>query len=158
MKIPNIRFNLKFYDERGEAITIRTVEDLKNNFNVSDAYAYMMDGTLSRWLRSLREVECAECVERARSESAVRVQVEALLTAFDLEADNADMEAFLSSLTHETSAMQEQRDDSDCPVDSYNDNGDGGRSPADEKDVRFNPTEIWKQTYAEMRKYKYEYL
>ena len=79
MKVPNIRFSLKFFNEKGEEVVIRTLEDLRLNFNATDFYAYLSDGTLSRWLRCLGHPELVSRIEQALRENAVRRQMLAAL-------------------------------------------------------------------------------
>lgn len=101
MKVPNIRFNLKFFDDHGGEVVVRTIEDLKQNLNVSDLYAYMMDGTLARWLRGLRENGLVERIEKTMAQTDEREKVSALLSVFDLTVDEADLDAIVSSCSHE---------------------------------------------------------
>lgn len=100
MKVPNIRFSLKFFDENGFEIAIRTIEDLRSNCNVYDLYSYMVNGTLTRWLLCLHEDKCAESIERVRKEEHLLLQVRDMLEALGIEIKQDDINAIVASLEH----------------------------------------------------------
>lgn len=62
MKIPNFSFNLRFYGENGE-IAIRTLEDLRDNLNISDLLDYYREGVLQRWLCAIGKQEQAANID-----------------------------------------------------------------------------------------------
>ena len=70
MKVPNFRFNLKFYDTQGNEAVVRTVEELRADFNGSDLYDYYQTGVLQRWLRSLGEQEKADQLDVSKSRNS----------------------------------------------------------------------------------------
>ena len=59
MKVTTVRFNLKFFNANGEEV-VRTLDDLRDKFNLSDLDEYFKAGDLSRWLRGLGESAMAD--------------------------------------------------------------------------------------------------
>ena len=84
MKITTIRFNLKFFNADGEEEVVRTLDDLRDKFNLSDLYEYFKAGDLSRWLRGLNESEMADQVDSLKSVSDRRQTLERLCNALGM--------------------------------------------------------------------------
>lgn len=97
MKIPNIRFNLKFYSTDGNEITIRTLADLAENLNLSDLWDCFASGDLERWLRSVGEQEKAEAVHALEgSRRTVLEGLRELCRLLGLDVSEESLERFAS--------------------------------------------------------------
>lgn len=104
MKVPNIRFNLKFYTADGNEIAIRTLADLAENLNLSDLWDYFASGDLERWLRSIGEQKKAEEVYAlGESRRTVLEGLRELCRVLGLGVSEESLERFAS--------MQERRRD-----------------------------------------------
>lgn len=104
MKIPNIRFNLKFYTADGNEIAIRTLANLAENLNLSDLWDYFASDDLERWLRSIGEQEKAEEVHALDgNRQTVREDLRGLCRVLGLEVSEELLGRFAS--------MQERRRD-----------------------------------------------
>ena len=84
MKISTIRFNLKFFNTNGEEEVVRTLDDLRDKFNLSDLDEYFKAGDLSRWLRGLNESKMADQVDSLNSVSNRRQALERLCNALEI--------------------------------------------------------------------------
>ena len=104
MKVPNIRFNLKFYSADGNEVAIRTLADLAENLNLSDLWDYFASDDLERWLRSVGEQEKAEEVRAlGGSRRSVLEDLRELCRVLGLEVSEESLERFAS--------MQDRRRD-----------------------------------------------
>ena len=63
MKVTTVRFNLKFFNANGEEEVVRTLDDLRDKFNICDLWNYFRSGDLVQWLKSINELQLAETVE-----------------------------------------------------------------------------------------------
>lgn len=84
MRVTTIRFNLKFFNANGEEEVVRTLDDLRDKFNLSDMYEYFKAGDLSRWLRGLGESSMADQVDSLKNVSDRRQSLERLCNALGL--------------------------------------------------------------------------
>ena len=104
MKVPNIRFNLKFYAADGNEIAIRTLANLAENLNLSDLWDYFASDDLERWLRSIGEQEKAQEVHAlGGSRRTVLEGLRELCRVLGLEVSEEDLGRFAS--------MQDRRRD-----------------------------------------------
>lgn len=99
MKIPNIRFNLKFYTREGEEITIRTYDDLVENLNLSELWDYYQAGILVRWLRSIGKVSMADAILTISDDEVIEKRVGDVLDALELDVDSKTKDAFAELLS-----------------------------------------------------------
>lgn len=84
MKVPNVRFNLKFYDSTGAAQDIRSLVDLREKCNLSDLYDYFEAGVLERWLSAQGERGISESVTRIHSEPDLAKRLKKLVSVLSL--------------------------------------------------------------------------
>ena len=63
MKVTSIRFNLKFFNADGGEEVVRTLDDLRDKFNLCDLWDYFKSGDLVKWLKSIDELTMAASVE-----------------------------------------------------------------------------------------------
>lgn len=124
MKVPNIKFNLKFYDAKGGEIVVRTMYDLRAKANLSDLYDYYKDGTLSKWLLSIGEGATAAAVDKLELSDSDADGVKQLTSALGIEVPESDLTEFVKVLQLQSRLQRKQRDQPDAaqecqPVDSY---------------------------------------
>lgn len=124
MKVPNIKFNLKFYDAKGEEIVVRTMDDLRAKANLSDLYDYYKDGTLSRWLLSIGEGATAAAVDKLELPDPDADGVKRLTSTLGIELPESDLTAFVEVLQLQARLQGKKRDQPDVaqecqPVESY---------------------------------------
>ena len=108
MRVTTIRFNLKFFNANGEEDVVRTLDDLRSKFNLSDLCEYLKAGDLTRWLRGLNETRIAAEIESLRSK---------LMTAQNELLQEKDK--IISSLEQKLSAKTEESDKKDASIKEY---------------------------------------
>ena len=111
MKVPNIKFNLKFYDAKGGEVVVRTMDDLRANFNMSDLYDYFKDGILSRWLRSIGDDSSAQKIDECAHSDCVFEQVEFLSMTLGLGLEDDVMRTFSSLVEGQMRLRQKNKDE-----------------------------------------------
>lgn len=98
MKISTIRFNLKFFNADGGEEVVRTLDDLRSKFNLSDLYDYFKAGDLARWLTSINRQELAEAVVTVSGKTSSHDQVCGLRDVLNIPIDNTEVDQFVSLL------------------------------------------------------------
>lgn len=98
MKVPNIKFNLKFYTVEGREIVIRTFDDLVANLNLSELWDYYKSGILARWLRSIGKVDIANDIVKMPSYGSLSQQVEAFLGVLGIDVGSGAQREFVDLL------------------------------------------------------------
>lgn len=110
MKVPNIKFNLKFYDAKGGEIVVRTMDDLRAKANLSDLYDYYKDGMLSRWLLSIGEGAIAAVVDKLKLSDPDADGVKRLTSTLGIELPESDLMEFVKVLQLQARLQRKQRD------------------------------------------------
>lgn len=111
MRVTTIRFNLKFFNANGEEDVVRTLDDLRLKFNLSDLCEYFNAGDLSRWLRGLNETRIAAEIESLRKITDRRVSLNKLNDLLGLGLDKAEIIEYCDMLARQNkmkNAHQEQ--------------------------------------------------
>lgn len=83
-----IKFNLMIDGE-----VVRTLEDLKENFNIDDVYDLFEKKILQKWLLLKNETSIVEKLENIDDED-MKIVIDKLLTAFDFDTANLNKEIF----------------------------------------------------------------
>lgn len=111
MRVTTIRFNLKFFNANGGEEVVRTLDDLRSKFNLSDLCEYFNAGDLSRWLRGLNETRIAAEIESLRKITDRRVSLNKLNDLLGLGLDKAAIAEYCDILARQKkmkNAHQEQ--------------------------------------------------
>ncbi len=90
-----IKFNLKLNGN-----SIRTIEDLKENFVLEEVLKYYKEDLLLRWLKVRNYDEYVERVENINNEDDFEV-LKQLVNIFDMEQDDSDIEKIIYTLKFE---------------------------------------------------------
>lgn len=110
MKVPNIRFNLKFYASDGSDIVIRTLADLEANLNLSDLWDYFKAGDLARWLRSIDEtVKADSLVELNQKSDGVRIAPDEVCRVLQLTVPKQEVAAFVEMEERRRSRVEQSK-------------------------------------------------
>ena len=112
MKVTSIRFNLKFFNAGGGEVVVRTLDDLRSKFNLSDLYDYFKAGDLARWLSSINRSELSDAVEKANGNGNLRNQIYGLCDVLALPVDKIELEKFVSFLERQDQ-LREKKNVSD---------------------------------------------
>ena len=123
MRVTTIRFNLKFFNANGEEDVVRTLDDLRSKFNLSDLCEYLKAGDLTRWLRGLNETRIAAEIESLRKITDRRVSLNKLNSVLGLGLDKAAIAEYCDMLTrqkkmgqlHLQSGDSQINQEEDCP-------------------------------------------
>ena len=79
---------MKFFNANGEEEVVRTLDDLKDKFNLSDLDEYFKAGDLSRWLRGLNESNLADQVDSLKNVSDRTQALERLCNVLGISLPN----------------------------------------------------------------------
>lgn len=117
MKIPNIRFNLKFYAPDGSDIVIRTLADLEANLNLSDLWDYFTAGDLARWLRSIDEsVKADSLVKLNQKSDGVGIALGEVCRVLQLAVPDQEIAAFVEMEERRRSRVEQSTPSDEDPV------------------------------------------
>jgi len=106
VKVTSIRFNLKFFNADGGEEVVRTLDDLRSKFNLSDLYDYFKAGDLSRWLSSINRQELAKAVVTVSGKTSSHDQVCGLRDVLNLPIDNTEVDQFVSLLERQNKLLE----------------------------------------------------
>lgn len=95
MKVPVVRFNLKFYDSQGNEEVIRSLGGLREKFNLSDLYDYYKNGVLETWLRSIGENDLANGILSIADNLPMGESVRLLVKTLGLEIEESTLLSFV---------------------------------------------------------------
>ena len=110
MKIPTVRFNLKFFNANGEEAVVRTLDDLGDKFNLSDLDEYFKAGDLSRWLRGLNESNIADQVDSLKSVSDRKQVLERLCNVLGILLPNEAIADYCNMLERQEKMKGSRRE------------------------------------------------
>ncbi|UTC46790.1 hypothetical protein E4N72_09585 [Treponema vincentii] len=88
-----IKFNMMM-----DGVSVRTMEELIEHFNVSDVLELYESGTLLRWLQAREYLDYAEKIQQIDTEAPLEQKVTALCSAFGFSS--GDIEQAASALLH----------------------------------------------------------
>ena len=101
MRVTTIRFNLKFFNANGGEEVVRTLDDLRSKFNLSDLCEYLKAGDLTRWLRGLNETRIAAEIESLRKITDRRVSLNKLNNLLCLGLDKISIAEYCDMLARQ---------------------------------------------------------
>ena len=108
-RIKPIRFNLKFYNGKGDFAPARSLQELREVFNVDDLYDYFRSGQLERWLVCRDANSEAELVKNIDKNQSVRKQLTELFAALKIEADEEDRQQVIASFDYHKRAFEKKQ-------------------------------------------------
>lgn len=91
-----IKFNLVC-----DGKSIRTLEDLRNNFSIEDVLSYYKDGLLERWLRVRGFNEELKQLETVDKNDKLSIIIKSLIKIFNIEADESDIKKIICILQYQ---------------------------------------------------------
>ena len=118
MKVTSIRFNLKFFNADGSEEVVRTLDDLRAKFNLSDLYEYFKSGDLLLWLKGINEPKIAESVESLRGMPDRREMLSALCLTLGMSLDRQIINRFCDILDRQD-VMRNNRQNEEIHLKDY---------------------------------------
>ena len=110
MRVTTIRFNLKFFNADGGEDVVRTLDDLRDKFNLSDLDEYFKAGDLSRWLRGLGESTMADQVDSLKNVLDKRQALERLCNALGMPIQKEAIADYCNMLERQKKMKSSRRE------------------------------------------------
>lgn len=121
MKVPNIKFNLRFFAPDGSEVAIRSLADLARNLNLSDLWDYFKAGDLARWLKSIGEEAKADSIAKLDpNASNIRSSLDNVCRILDLNVQEQEIISFSDmEMRHLNRSSSKSENDSEPGEETY---------------------------------------